>query len=131
MYIPRYPTLHPRHLLARRHASISPPFPLGRPRLRFFDSGTTAISHGIRALGLGPGEKILVPSYTCGGMIPPLRRAAMTIDFYEINEDLSLDRQDLERRLPGAKALLFIHYFGFPRTSLILRPFARPMEFVS
>ena len=63
------------------------------------------VDHGI--------DRILLPSYLCPSILPPLERAGLKYDYYQVNEDLSIDLEDLTQKAPGYKAVYFINYFGF------------------
>lgn len=114
MYIPRYPTLWPKYFFIGKRDNH--PFPFKKEKLRFYNRGLSAIFHGLKILGLTHGDKVLLPSYICSDVIIPFLDLGLIIDFYDLNDDLSFNKQDLEKRIKnGAKALFFIHYFGFPQ----------------
>jgi|SRR3972149_383245 len=114
MYIPRYPTLWPKYLFSRRENSF--PFPLDQGNIIFYDRGRSALLNAMKILGLIPGDKVLMPSYTCFDAVVPFLKSGIDIEYYKINKDLSIDRQDLEQRIANSvKALFFVHYFGFPQ----------------
>jgi dTDP-4-amino-4,6-dideoxygalactose transaminase len=74
-----------------------------------------AIFHGLRALGIQPGERILVPSYVCAAAIEPLEHFGAEVVFYAIQRDCTPDWSDLESKIRGnVRAILAVHYFGFP-----------------
>jgi len=74
-----------------------------------------AIFHGLRALGIQPGDKILVPAYICTAAVEPLEYFGAAVEFYAIRRNCAPDWKDLETRItPGVKAILAVHYFGFP-----------------
>lgn len=74
-----------------------------------------AIFHGLRALGIRPGEKILVPAYLCTAAIQPIDFFGAEVEFYAIGRDCAPNWPDLEARIRGnARAILAVHYFGFP-----------------
>lgn len=57
-----------------------------------------------------------MPSYICFDAVVPFLKGGIDIEYYKINKDLSIDRQDLEQRITKrVKALFFVHYFGFPQ----------------
>jgi len=114
MYIPRYPTLWPKNFFSNGKSSL--PFPLNQKSIIFYNRGLSAIFDAIKILGLSPGDKVLLPSYTCIDTVTPFLNNGIEISFYNINEDLSINRKDLENRIEDrVKALFFIHYFGFPQ----------------
>jgi len=70
----------------------------------------------MKALGLGPGDEILVPAYHCGAEVEALAAAGLTCRFFEATATLEPDEAELERSLgESVRALLLIHYFGFPQ----------------
>jgi hypothetical protein len=74
-----------------------------------------AIFHGLRALGIQPGEKVLVPAYLCTAAIEPIEHFGAEVEFYAIQRDCVPDWADLEARIRGnVRAILAVHYFGFP-----------------
>ncbi|OGL41467.1 MAG: hypothetical protein A2042_01470 [Candidatus Schekmanbacteria bacterium GWA2_38_11] len=114
MYIPRYPTLWPKYFFLRERSFL--PFPLNYENIIFYNRGLSAIFDAIKILGLSPGDKVLLPSYTCIDTVMPFLNNGIDISFYNINEDLSINKKDLENRIEDrVKALFFIHYFGFPQ----------------
>lgn len=79
-------------------------------------SGRDSLNLIIRILGLTPDDEVLLPSYLCPDILRPFREANMVVSFYRINRDLSIDLDDIERRIKKTtKALLIIHYFGYPQ----------------
>lgn len=79
-----------------------------------FTSGRMAIAAAVKHMGLGQGDKMLVPAYHCTSMIDPLLWASVEPVFYRINEDLSVDLDDIRRKCDGqTKCILVAHYFGF------------------
>ena len=74
-----------------------------------------AIFHGLRALGMRPGQKILVPAYLCTAAIEPIEHFGAEVEFYAIRRDCTPDWLDLEAKIRGnVRAILAVHYFGFP-----------------
>ena len=87
-------------------------------------SGTTALGWAFKALSLEPGTRVLMPAYHCLAMIEPLAWLGLKPVFYKLNEDLSIDYDDIERRLDKTcKTLVAVHYFGFPQDGPRLRAF--------
>lgn len=115
MYIPRYPTLWPKHLLFKIKKQMAP-FPLNQENIVFYDRGRSAIHDSIRLLGISEGDKVLLPSYTCYDVVTPFVENRIKTEYYTINKDLSINKKDMEDRVKDrVKAVLFIHYFGFPQ----------------
>ncbi len=70
---------------------------------------------GIKALGLEPGDEILVPAYHHGSEIEALIRAGIVCRFYDVGR-LEPDAEELEALLgKRVRALFLIHYLGLPQ----------------
>src|SRR5262245_3317846 len=91
------------------------PAPLGvKPTFHLFWA-RNALYHGLRLLGLGPGDRVLVPAFHCSSLVEPILSCGASVDFYNIQRDCSPDFGDLETQIVGTtRAILVIHYFGFP-----------------
>lgn len=83
--------------------------------LRYVTSGREAITYAIRSVNRGGTNRALLPSYSCDTVIAPFVREGLEIEFYHVNNNLTLDLVDIEKRLrTPADYFLVIHYFGFP-----------------
>lgn len=92
------------------------PFPLEEPNCRIFSLGRHGLFAGIKALGLQPGDEVLVPAYHHGSEIEALIRAGIVCRFYEAGQRLEPDEKDLEALLgTRVRALCLTHYLGFPQ----------------
>lgn len=90
----------------------------------FTTAGKTALAWAFRASGLQPGAAVLLPAYHCLAMVEPLPWLGLKPVFYRLHEDLSIDYAALEARLDErCKALVAVHYFGFPQDGPRLREF--------
>jgi selenocysteine lyase/cysteine desulfurase len=58
-------------------------------------------------------NKILLPSYLCPSIVQTFEQKGLICDYYQINEDLSIDLEDLAQKIVDCKAIYFINYFGF------------------
>lgn len=115
-YLPRINTLPllPLEVYTRRPLKTLP-FPLEESRCRIFSLARQGLFAGIRALGLEPGDEILVPAYHHGSDIEALVRAGIVCRFYDVGR-LEPDARELEALLnTRVRALLLIHYLGFPQ----------------
>jgi dTDP-4-amino-4,6-dideoxygalactose transaminase len=109
-----WPPLPPAIYGGRRRGA--PPFPLADPRCRLYSLGRHALWHGVRAAGLAPGDEILVPAYHHGSEVEALAQAGLTCRFYAGTTALSPDEGELDGLVGGkTRALLLIHYLGFPQ----------------
>ena len=116
MYISGKPNLFLHQLLPDGKGSRRRPFPLDQKNSHLFFSGRYAFAGSLKALGLGAGDKILFPSYNCGVELDPISYYRLEPVFYKINKNLLIDLEDLFQKITGqVKALLIIHYLGFPQ----------------
>ena len=82
--------------------------------------GRAAIYWAIRGLQLSPETIVKMPAYHCGVEVQAVLDAGLRVEFYRIGPDLTIDLDDLERRLvvrPGP--VFFIHYFGFGQPDVV------------
>ena len=80
------------------------------------NSGTAALHLIVRALGLGPGDEVLVPSFTFAASVNALLYEGATPVFVEPEPDTyNLDVADLEQRIsPRTRAIMAVDAFGHP-----------------
>src|SRR5678816_1115954 len=87
-----------------------------------FSLARNALYHGLKLLGIVPGERVLVPAYVCRAAIDPLVAYGVNVDFYAVTRNCEPVIADLEERIsPLTKALLLVHYFGFPHKLSAIR----------
>jgi CelD/BcsL family acetyltransferase involved in cellulose biosynthesis len=109
-----WPPLPPQAYLRRPAPSL--PFPLSDPGCRLFRKGRHALYHGVRGLGLGDGDEVLMPAWHHGSEVEALLAAGVTPRFYDVGGDLAPDAGELEALLgPRVRALYLIHFLGFPQ----------------
>jgi dTDP-4-amino-4,6-dideoxygalactose transaminase len=109
-----WPGLPPSALFATPQSPSQ--FPLGAPDVALFARARHALWHGVRAAGLKPGDEVLTPAYHCGAEVEAMLSAGLAVRFYEAGERLEPDPRELETLIsPRTRALLLIHYFGFPQ----------------
>ncbi len=78
-------------------------------------SGTSALLVSLIAMGLKPGDEIIVPAYTFIATYSSCIFAGLVPVLAEIDESLSLDPDDIEYRItPRTKAILPVHMLGNP-----------------
>lgn len=110
---PLAPVLEWRAFVPRWGARM--PCVLDLRQRRLVTSGRVAIGLALRAMGVQPGSRVLVPAYHSASMVPPVRHLGARPEFYRVGADAAVDLDDLAARLPGASALMVTHYFGFPQ----------------
>jgi dTDP-4-amino-4,6-dideoxygalactose transaminase len=79
-------------------------------------NGTTAIQLTLNAIGLEPGDEVIVPSLTFGSTATAVVHQAGVPVFADIDRDLyTLDHTDLERCLSNrTEAVMPVHLYGHP-----------------
>jgi perosamine synthetase len=79
-------------------------------------SGTTALHLLARAVGIGPGDEVLVPSFTFAASVNCILYQGAVPVFVDIDpETYNLDPQDLERKItPRTRAVVAVDCFGHP-----------------
>ena len=74
------------------------------------NSGTSALICSLAALGIGPGDEVIVPAYTwVASALAPLAVGAVPV-IADINDSLTIDPEDIERRITKyTKAIIPVH----------------------
>lgn len=75
-------------------------------------SGGYALGCALRALGIGPGDRVLTNAFTLAPVPGAIAALGAVPVFVETTEALTIDMGDLAARAPGAKALLLSHMRG-------------------
>ena len=89
--------------------------------VRCVTSGRVAIALALRAMGVKPGERVLVPAWHSPSMIPPVLWCGAVPVFYRVGANGAADVEDIAAKLGGARVLMATHYFGFPQELARLR----------
>lgn len=79
-------------------------------------SGTAALHLIVKALGIGPGDEVLVPSFTFAASVNVILYEGAAPVFVDIEPDtFNLDPEDLERKVtPRTRAIMAVDVFGHP-----------------
>lgn len=87
---------------------------MGAPYGVFAPNGTMALVLGLLAVGVGPGDEVLVPDTTFAGSGSAVVMTGATPVFVEVNKDnFQIDVADAERRLTRmTRAIMPVHLFG-------------------
>lgn len=75
-------------------------------------SGGYALGCALRALGVGPGDRVLTNAFTLAPVPGAIAALGAVPVFVETTEGLTIDLADLAAKAPGAKALLLSHMRG-------------------
>jgi dTDP-4-amino-4,6-dideoxygalactose transaminase len=112
--VPKEPKLHWKLLLPTFSPNES--FRSNGHSVHDFFLARNGIYHGLRALGLKPGDNVLVPAYHCRSLVEPILGHGGEVQFYDINVDLTPNFDDIKEKIDRkTRAILAIHYFGFPQ----------------
>lgn len=89
---------------------------IGVPHAIAVSSGTAGLHLCIRALGLGEGDEIIVPSFTFIAAANAIRYERAQPVFVDIDEEsLNMSPASIERAItPRTRAILVVHTFGRP-----------------
>ncbi|MEU2794075.1 aminotransferase class I/II-fold pyridoxal phosphate-dependent enzyme [Streptomyces sp. NPDC007100] len=86
---------------------------LGSPYCLSVNSGTSALLAALAALGVGPGDEVVVPGYMYGACIAAVVYSGATPVPAEVDASLTLDPEDVRERItPRTKALMPVHMLG-------------------
>ena len=79
-------------------------------------SGTDALRLACEAIGLRPGDEVIVPAFTFAATALPVTRAGGVPRFVDVREDtFCLDPAKVEEAItPRTRAILPVHLFGHP-----------------
>jgi dTDP-4-amino-4,6-dideoxygalactose transaminase len=89
---------------------------LGVPQTIGVANGTDALVIVLDALGIGPGDEVICPSFTFYATAESIARRGATPVFADIDRaTLNLDPADVAERItPRTKAIMPVHLFGRP-----------------
>lgn len=86
---------------------------LNSPYCLSLNSGTSALLAGLAALGIGPGDEVIVPGFMFIATISTVVHSGATPVFAEIDTSLTLDPQDVRRKITErTRAIVAVHMLG-------------------
>ncbi len=78
-------------------------------------SGTAALHCGLVALGIGPGDEVILPAYTFISSATAIIAAKAVPIIVEVDDSLTIDPADVERHVtPRTRAIMPVHMRGAP-----------------
>lgn len=79
-------------------------------------SGTSALHLAVKALGLGPGDEVIVPAFTWVATAHAVEYAGARAVFADVDPStFNVTAQNIERMLtPRTRAIIPVHLFGLP-----------------
>lgn len=79
------------------------------------NSGTSALLSSLVALGVGPGDEVIVPGYTFFASCAVIVAAKAIPVIVEVDDSLTMDPVDFEKKItPCTKAVIPVHMRGVP-----------------
>jgi len=78
-------------------------------------SGTAALLCAVTALGIGPGDEVILPAFTWFSDYSCIVNAGAVPVFADIDESLNLSPEDMKRKITRrTRAVIVVHYQGGP-----------------
>lgn len=88
---------------------------LGRQYALAVGSGTAALGIAMGAIGVGPGDEVLLPGYLWVSCLAAIVRAGAIPRLVDIDDTFCMDPEDLKRKIgPHSRAVLLVHMSGAP-----------------
>src|SRR5215472_3141226 len=88
---------------------------LGVSRALAVTSGTGALHVALSALGVGPGQEIIVPAYLWVSVVAAVTNLGAIPVLADVDETFSLDPIDVQRRItPRTTGIILVHMSGAP-----------------
>jgi len=84
---------------------------------RFFSLGRFAMREALRHCGVGPDDRVMLPSFICRDVLASIAELKARVVYYEVDEQLKPISLDPTTTV---KAIVAVNYFGFPQN---LEPF--------
>lgn len=89
-------------------------------------SGTAALIVAVAALGIGPGDEVILPAWTWYSCYDAIVLAGALPVFAEVDRSLNIDPDNIEHRItPHTKAIMAVHLEGCPADMDRILPIAR------
>ena len=102
---------HPRHKAAELEQAFAQA--MGTGHALAVTSGTAALVVGLAALGIGPGDEVIVPTYTWVATINAVVTLGAVPAFVDIDESLTMDPHAIEAAItPSTVAIVPVHMRG-------------------
>ena len=120
--VPQDPYFSPDFLTFHKTSSV---IPLEQDsRQYFFNWARNGLYHCLRAAKIQPDDTVLVPSYVCKVVPEAVQGFGAKVVYYRVTRQCGADFSDLESKLDSrTRALIAVHYFGFPQMAEDLRAF--------
>lgn len=88
---------------------------LGEGRARLCGSGSLALELALRECGVRSGDEVIIPSFCCSTVVPPILAVGATAVLADIGNELNLTAHTVEAALTRkTRAVVVPHLFGNP-----------------
>lgn len=78
-------------------------------------SGTAALHLALVALGIGPGDEVIVPAFTMIATVSAVLYCGATPILVDADENMNIDVDQIESKInPNTKCILPVHIYGYP-----------------
>ncbi|HLY09379.1 MAG TPA: DegT/DnrJ/EryC1/StrS aminotransferase family protein, partial [Planctomycetota bacterium] len=102
---------------------------VGRGRATAVHTGSAALHLALLGLGIGPGDRVILPTYTCAAVLNAVRYTGAEGILADVSPETgNLEPDDVKRRLrAGTKAIIAPHLMGRPAPIRQLRALGVPV----
>ncbi|MBS0583235.1 MAG: DegT/DnrJ/EryC1/StrS aminotransferase family protein [Proteobacteria bacterium] len=89
---------------------------IGSPHATSVCNGTVAIHLALEAVGIGPGDEVIVPTLTYVASVNTIIQAGATPVYVDsLEHSWQIDPEDVRRKItPRTKAVMAVHLYGLP-----------------
>ena len=92
------------------------------PDVYTYSSGRAALYQILNYLKQEKGiMRILLPDYLCSSVLVPIKALGLEFAFYQIDESLELEKENLSELYKGRTAILLINYFGLKNLEIQIK----------
>jgi perosamine synthetase len=85
-------------------------------------SGTASLFLALRALGVGQGDLVALPSYACSALLNAINMAGAEPCVVDVRaDDFCIDHEAIQRQAASARFVIAVHAFGAPANVNALR----------
>ena len=80
-----------------------------------FNSGRSCLMAILEAMGIKPGDEIIVQGFTCNAVINPIINIGAKPIYVDLKDDLNIDEKKIQQSINSkTKAVIVQHTFGWP-----------------
>jgi dTDP-4-amino-4,6-dideoxygalactose transaminase len=98
-------------------------------KIEFFDQGRNSLWIALDLLNLKRGDEILIPCFTCPGVLDPIIYKGLKPILIEIGFDFKMNLTQIKDKISKrTKAILVTHFFGIPANILEIKEIAIKYE---